>query len=299
MAKQRTGTDAVDVSQASCAARRLTMGPKSDGARAAGSTTLQPNPEIPVHEIIATSARVVRSLLLCVAALRPVPASPATAETQGPTKRRSCSGVLELPQLRFRGATRRRTCGGKTTGADHLFHAGHPPGDGFTRLPLHRGVAGPAGQLQYQAGARVVDQCLADVWRIRRLLRLPRRSVRLSGELASARQETMHYKVGTANIDVVDARRKQLIWVAVAEGRLTGGRCWPTGAGAIGEVIGGNVRGYPGTGAQMKVFRARGAAGGRETWRRREAFCRPIRRPARPSCEVQARRLQPAVGRRR
>jgi hypothetical protein len=34
-------------------------------------------------------------------------------------------------------------------------------------------------------------------------------------------EETVHYKVGTANIDVVDARKKQLIWVAVAEGRLT------------------------------------------------------------------------------
>jgi hypothetical protein len=34
-------------------------------------------------------------------------------------------------------------------------------------------------------------------------------------------EETVHYKVGTANIDVVDARKKQLIWVAIAEGRLT------------------------------------------------------------------------------
>jgi len=34
-------------------------------------------------------------------------------------------------------------------------------------------------------------------------------------------EETVSYKVGTANIDVVDARKKQLIWVAIAEGRLT------------------------------------------------------------------------------
>ena len=34
-------------------------------------------------------------------------------------------------------------------------------------------------------------------------------------------EETVHYKVGTANIDVVDARKKQLVWVAIAEGRLT------------------------------------------------------------------------------
>lgn len=33
--------------------------------------------------------------------------------------------------------------------------------------------------------------------------------------------DTVHYKVGTANIDIVDARRRQLIWEGVAEGRLT------------------------------------------------------------------------------
>jgi len=33
--------------------------------------------------------------------------------------------------------------------------------------------------------------------------------------------ETVHYKVGTANIDVVDARQKQLVWEGVAEGKLT------------------------------------------------------------------------------
>jgi len=33
--------------------------------------------------------------------------------------------------------------------------------------------------------------------------------------------ETVHYKVGTASIDVVDASRRQLIWEGTAEGRLT------------------------------------------------------------------------------
>ena len=32
---------------------------------------------------------------------------------------------------------------------------------------------------------------------------------------------TVHYRVGTANIDVVDAARKQLVWEGVAEGRVT------------------------------------------------------------------------------
>ena len=33
--------------------------------------------------------------------------------------------------------------------------------------------------------------------------------------------ETVHYKVGTANIDVVDARKKQLVWEGLAEGKLS------------------------------------------------------------------------------
>lgn len=33
--------------------------------------------------------------------------------------------------------------------------------------------------------------------------------------------QTVRYKVGTANVDVVDARQKKLIWTGVAEGRLT------------------------------------------------------------------------------
>jgi hypothetical protein len=33
--------------------------------------------------------------------------------------------------------------------------------------------------------------------------------------------DTVHYRIGTANIDVVDADRDQLIWEGVAEGRLT------------------------------------------------------------------------------
>jgi len=33
--------------------------------------------------------------------------------------------------------------------------------------------------------------------------------------------QTVRYRVGTANVDIVDARRRQLIWEGVAEGRLT------------------------------------------------------------------------------
>ena len=32
--------------------------------------------------------------------------------------------------------------------------------------------------------------------------------------------ETVRYKVGTANVDVVDARKKQLVWEGLVEGKL-------------------------------------------------------------------------------
>ena len=34
-------------------------------------------------------------------------------------------------------------------------------------------------------------------------------------------EETIQYAVGTANIDVVDANKKQLVWVGIADARLT------------------------------------------------------------------------------
>jgi Domain of unknown function (DUF4136) len=33
--------------------------------------------------------------------------------------------------------------------------------------------------------------------------------------------QTVRYKVGTVNVDIVDANRKQLLWEGIAEGRLT------------------------------------------------------------------------------
>ena len=42
-----------------------------------------------------------------------------------------------------------------------------------------------------------------------------------AGATAASDVETVHYKVGTANIDVVDARKRELVWEGVAEGKLT------------------------------------------------------------------------------
>jgi len=33
--------------------------------------------------------------------------------------------------------------------------------------------------------------------------------------------QTVRYKQGTANIDVVDAAKKQLVWEGIAEGKIT------------------------------------------------------------------------------
>lgn len=56
---------------------------------------------------------------------------------------------------------------------------------------------------------------------------------------------TVHYKVGTANIDVVDAGRKQLIWEGVAEGRLTQ-QAMEDPQTAISGVVAELFRRYPG-----------------------------------------------------
>jgi hypothetical protein len=39
--------------------------------------------------------------------------------------------------------------------------------------------------------------------------------------MAHDQEETITYRVGTGNVDVVDARKKMLIWVGIAEGRIT------------------------------------------------------------------------------
>lgn len=42
-----------------------------------------------------------------------------------------------------------------------------------------------------------------------------------AGFPSRAEVDTVHYKVGTVNIDVVDAKKKQLVWEGATEGRLT------------------------------------------------------------------------------
>lgn len=57
---------------------------------------------------------------------------------------------------------------------------------------------------------------------------------------------TVTYKTGTANVDIVDARRKQLIWEGVAEGRVSDEALANPGA-AIEEVVAELFERFPAT----------------------------------------------------
>jgi len=57
-------------------------------------------------------------------------------------------------------------------------------------------------------------------------------------------EETINYRVGTANIDVVDAKRKMLAWEGIAEGRLTEEMLQNPGP-AIASIVGEIFNQYP------------------------------------------------------
>ena len=58
--------------------------------------------------------------------------------------------------------------------------------------------------------------------------------------------DTVTYKVGTANVDVVDAERRQLVWEGVAEGELTE-KAMNDMTGAINNVVAKLFEKYPAT----------------------------------------------------
>jgi uncharacterized protein DUF4136 len=63
--------------------------------------------------------------------------------------------------------------------------------------------------------------------------------------VTSESQENVTYRVGTGNVDVVDARRKVLAWEGIAEGRISEAMLANPGP-AIGEVIAEMFAQYPG-----------------------------------------------------
>jgi len=62
-------------------------------------------------------------------------------------------------------------------------------------------------------------------------------------------EETINYRVGTGNIDVVDAKRKMLVWEGIAEGRLTEDMLNDPGP-AIAVIVSDIFAHYPGKAAQ-------------------------------------------------
>ena len=63
------------------------------------------------------------------------------------------------------------------------------------------------------------------------------------------RKRRCTYRVGTGNIDVVDARRKVLVWEGIAEGRLSEAMLTNPGP-AIGEIVADMFAQYPGKAPQ-------------------------------------------------
>ena len=57
--------------------------------------------------------------------------------------------------------------------------------------------------------------------------------------------ETVRYRVGTCNIDVVDAHRRQLVWEGIAEGKLTD-KIMKDPRGAVNLVVTEIFKQYPG-----------------------------------------------------
>lgn len=58
--------------------------------------------------------------------------------------------------------------------------------------------------------------------------------------------DTVRYKVGTANVDLVDARRKQLVWEGIAEGKLSE-KVMKDPRGAVNLVVAEMFKQFPGS----------------------------------------------------
>jgi uncharacterized protein DUF4136 len=59
--------------------------------------------------------------------------------------------------------------------------------------------------------------------------------------------ETVHYKVGTCNIDLVDASKRQLVWESIAEGKLTK-KIMENPQAAVNAVVTEMFKQFPGAG---------------------------------------------------
>ena len=67
--------------------------------------------------------------------------------------------------------------------------------------------------------------------------------------MSQDQEETITYRVGTGNVDVVDARKKMLIWVGIAEGRITEEMAADPGP-ALAKIVADMFDQYPGRAAK-------------------------------------------------
>ena len=67
--------------------------------------------------------------------------------------------------------------------------------------------------------------------------------------MAQDQEETITYRVGTGNVDVVDAKKKMLIWVGIAEGRITEEMIADPGP-ALAKIVADMFDQYPGKAAK-------------------------------------------------
>lgn len=67
--------------------------------------------------------------------------------------------------------------------------------------------------------------------------------------------DTITYRVGTANIDIVDARRRQLVWEGVAEGELTE-KAMKDLTASIDKVVASLFQRYPATAGNPATWRS-------------------------------------------
>ena len=109
--------------------------------------------------------------------------------------------------------------------ADHgLFQERHLARAECAWLQVGRRQSGPADQLQYQRAraGRHSQHADHELRRVGYGYYGYRGGMYAAGPIYGGTDvETVRYKQGTANIDVVDAAKKQLVWEGIAEGKIT------------------------------------------------------------------------------
>ena len=236
-------------------ARRLTMGPKSDGAwpRVRSTTGVARNPEIPAHEIMRPGSVLAR--VCCFAPRRP-DGLRQRREAKSPKKIQVRSqvdpaaefstyrtyGFVPMPGTNIEGKTTALTIYFMKAIRQEMDSRGYQyteesPDLWSTSTPMPRAQSTPRRMSRRHMAIRDYYGYRAGLYNI---------PVVDGGE----QEETITTEWAPANIDVVDARKKVLIWVGIAEGRLTEAMMARPGP-AIAKSLG-HVRAVPGKAREMR-----------------------------------------------